>query len=63
MDKFVNRAMLIEILRVWVSVLSLIFFLVALDNMCFGPGHVSMPYASMAERLASRTLNRLARVR
>ena len=31
--------------------------------MCFGPGHVSKPYASMAQWLACRTLNQLARVR
>ena len=29
----------------------------------FGPGHMSRPYASMAEWLAHRTLNQLAQVR
>ena len=31
--------------------------------MCFGPGHVLMPYALMTEWLACRTLNQLAWVR
>ena len=31
--------------------------------MCFGPGHVSKLYASMAEWLARQTLNQLAWVR
>ena len=31
--------------------------------MRFRPGHVSRPYASMAEWLVRRTLNQLARVR
>ena len=30
-----------------------------LNRLCFGPGHVSLPYAWMAEWLARRTLNQL----
>ena len=47
---------------------SFVFVSVALNyasliHMCFGPGHVSRPYALMAEWLARRTLNQLAWVR
>ena len=60
--------------RVKVSALRLFFFVIfvvvgvalkyaSLIRVRFGPGHMSRPYASMAEWVARRTLNQLARVR